>query len=195
MVRIISGEARGVTLNVPDGIEVRPTLDKVKGAIFSALGDITDAKVLDLFAGSGNLGLEALSRGASEVLMFEQIPAFCENIRANITKVTKSILAFKNRAESDFSVRVISGDGLQVYKQAGKANHFDLILADPPYVPNSNQKGPIDVLTSEELAKFVTEEAILVLESGPEIFAMLPEKLPWELIRRKSYGATTAVSF
>ncbi len=196
MLRVIAGDAKGVRLDVPEGLEVRPTLDKIKGAMFSALGDLEGARVLDLCSGSGNLGLEALSRGAEEVVMIERVRAFCNNITSNLAKVEKSILGYGKRTKDDFSATVINADALKAPQLLrSKKGHFDVIFADPPYIPEENQKGPLDVLTSSELAGFVHEDAILVLESGPEALIALPDNLPWELLRRKNYGATTAVTF
>lgn len=196
MLRVIAGDAKGVLLDVPEGLEVRPTGDRIKGAMFSALGDLEGARVLDLCSGSGNLGLEALSRGAENVVMIEKVREFCKFITSNLAKVEKSILGYGQRSKEDFSATVINGDALNAPNLLRmKKQFFDVIIADPPYVPKENQKGPLDVLTSLELADFVAEDAILVLESGPEILVDLPEDLPWELIRRKSYGSTTVVTF
>lgn len=196
MLRVIAGDAKGVRLDVPEGIEVRPTGDRIKGAMFSALGDLQGARVLDLCSGSGNLGLEALSRGAEDVVMIERVRDFCRFITNNLAKVEKSILGYGRRTKEEFSAAVVNGDALNAPSLLRmKKDYFDVIIADPPYIPKENQKGPLDVLTSSELADFVAEDAILVLESGPEIFVDLPENIPWGLIRRKSYGSTTAVSF
>lgn len=196
MLRVISGDAKRVRLEVPEGIEVRPTQDRIKGAMFSALGDLEGARVLDLCSGSGNLGLEALSRGAVEVVMIERVRDFCKFITENLAKVEKSILGYGKRTKEDFSATVVNGDALNAPQLLrSKKGLFDVIFADPPYIPKENQKGPLDVLTSKELAEFVDKEAILVLESGPEALIGLPDDLPWELIQRKNYGTTTAVSF
>ena len=197
MLRVIAGDARRVQLEVPEGIEVRPTLDKIKGAIFSALGDMTGAKVLDLCSGSGSLGLEALSRGADEVVMVEQVPKFAGFIKANLEKVKHAIDSSKQGRARDYSAQVIVGDALNVPRLlSSRIGEFDVILADPPYVPKSGQKGPLDILTSAGIAKFVSPDAILMLESGPEIFSQFdPNQIPWQLIKKKNYGATTTVSF
>jgi 16S rRNA (guanine(966)-N(2))-methyltransferase RsmD len=197
MLRVIAGDARRVQLDVPEGIEVRPTLDKIKGAIFSALGDLTGARVLDLCSGSGSLGLEALSRGAQEVVMVEQVSRFVTFIQSNLDKVLHAIESSHKGSREDYHAQVIVGDALEVPRiLSAKADTFDVILADPPYVPKSGQKGPLDILGSFELAQFVSSQAILMLESGPEVFAQLDsEVIPWELIRKKNYGSTTTISF
>ncbi|MCK5834559.1 MAG: RsmD family RNA methyltransferase, partial [Lentisphaeria bacterium] len=174
MLRVIAGDARRVQLDVPEGIEVRPTLDKIKGAIFSALGDLTGAKVLDLCSGSGSLGLEALSRGAQEVVMVEQVPKFANFIKANLVKVLHAIDSSKDRNSGDYTAQVVVGDAAEIPRLlSARSGEFDVILADPPYVPKSDQKGPMDILSSTSIASFVSPNAILMLESGPELFAGL----------------------
>lgn len=197
MLRVIAGDARRVQLEVPEGIEVRPTLDKIKGAIFSTLGDLTGAKVLDLCSGSGSLGLEALSRGAEEVVMVEQVPKFANFIKANLQKVLHAIDSSKNSSRGDYNAQVLVGDAAEVPRLlSARSGEFDVILADPPYMPKIGQKGPLDILASVSIATFVSPHAILMVESGPEIFAQLKlDQIPWQLIRKKAYGANTTISF
>ena len=197
MLRVIAGDARRVQLAVPEGIEVRPTLDKIKGAIFSTLGDLTGAKVLDLCSGSGSLGLEALSRGADEVIMIEQVPKFASFIKSNLEKVSHAIDSSKKSDRGSYKAQVLVGDAVEVPRLLStRVGEFDVILADPPYVPKSGQKGPLDILSSSSIASFVSTEAILMIESGPEIFTELDlDQIPWQLIRKKAYGANTTISF
>lgn len=123
MTRIIAGEARGRRLKVPRGDRVRPTTDRVRESIFAALGSVGDlagAVVLDAFAGSGALGLEALSRGAAHATFVERHRATAAILRANI-------------AELDFGdrCRVVYGDVLRWLGTAGES--FDVAFCDPPY--------------------------------------------------------------
>lgn len=194
MLRIISGEARGVSLEVPSGWTVRPTADRLKGAVFSMVGIEAGDRVLDLFAGSGNLGLEALSRGASSVVLVEQDREALQKIEENCQRVKKSILGWKKRAAEDFSVDILAGDALSLLSRLRRLAPFDLIFADPPYIPEPGQRGPLDVLNSTELAA-LAGEALLILESGPEALYDLPENLPWELVSTKEFSRTTTVSF
>jgi len=122
--RIIAGEAGGRRLTVPPGDRIRPTSDRVKESVFSALGSdrIAGARVLDLYAGTGALGLEALSRGADEALLVERDAAAVRAIRANI-----ETLGFRDRA----AVRV--GAVSTVLGGAAPERPFDLALLDPPY--------------------------------------------------------------
>jgi 16S rRNA (guanine966-N2)-methyltransferase len=122
--RIIAGEAGGRRLEVPPGEAVRPTSDRVKESVFSALGPgrLVGARVLDLFAGSGALGLEALSRGAAEALLVDRDQAAARAIRANI-----ETLGFDGRAVLRQSpVTTVLAD-----RRPG--DPFDLALLDPPY--------------------------------------------------------------
>jgi 16S rRNA (guanine966-N2)-methyltransferase len=122
--RIIAGEAGGRRLAVPPGDHVRPTADRVKESVFSALGPgrLVGARVLDLYAGSGALGLEALSRGAAEALLVDCDPAAAKAIRANI-----DTLGLAGRAELRRAAvaAVVAGPA--------PAEPYDLALLDPPY--------------------------------------------------------------
>jgi 16S rRNA (guanine966-N2)-methyltransferase len=122
--RIIAGEAGGRRLAVPPGERVRPTSDRVKESVFSALGPgrLVGARVLDLYAGSGALGLESLSRGAAEALLVERDPAAGRAIRTNI-----DTLGFTDRA-------VLRVAGVATVLAGAPPEHpFDLALLDPPY--------------------------------------------------------------
>jgi 16S rRNA (guanine966-N2)-methyltransferase len=123
MIRIIAGQWRGRKLNTPEGDDTRPTADRTRETLFSMLnsrlGSFEDLRVADLFAGSGALGLEALSRGAAHCLFVEQAPAAIRAIRANIAAL---------HAQSQTDVRAASVMTLAATKQP-----LDLVLLDPPY--------------------------------------------------------------
>ena len=125
-MRIIAGAWRGRPLTAPAGSTTRPTADRVRETLFSMLvsrlGAFEDLRVADLFAGSGALGFEALSRGAAEAVFVDQDPAAIAAIRANADR-----LAAADR------VRVIGGSGLKL----PKGGPFDVVFADPPYTPGS----------------------------------------------------------
>jgi 16S rRNA (guanine966-N2)-methyltransferase len=132
--RIIAGEAGGRRLAVPSGEHVRPTSDRVKESVFSALGPgrLVGARVLDLYAGSGALGLEALSRGAAGAVLVERDAAAARAIRANI-----ETLGFSDRAVLRVGAvaAVLGGPG------PGE-EAFDLVLLDPPYdTPQADLEG------------------------------------------------------
>src|SRR5438034_2378111 len=119
-MRVIAGSAGGIRLAVPKS-GVRPTMDRVKAAIFSSLGDtIIGARILDLFAGSGALGIEALSRGASSVVFIE-----ADRQSAAIIK--------DNLAKAKLKGRVRQQDVFDFLRHASSIEMFDIVFADPPY--------------------------------------------------------------
>ncbi|MEW5722699.1 MAG: 16S rRNA (guanine(966)-N(2))-methyltransferase RsmD [Thermodesulfobacteriota bacterium] len=122
-MRIIAGKFRGRRLFAPRGLEVRPTADRVKEAVFSILGPrVTGAAVLDLFAGTGNLGLEALSRGADRAVFVDHLPKALAALERNL-----KALGLGDRARI---VRADLAKGPGPWKDLGP---FDLIFLDPPY--------------------------------------------------------------
>src|SRR6187399_678589 len=155
-MRVIAGSAGGIRLAVPKS-GVRPTMDRVKAAIFSSLGEaIIGARVLDLFAGSGALGIEALSRGAASAIFVEENRAAAETIEQNFlrTKVRgpirkQEVFAFLDSADS--------------------GQRFDIILADPPYDKTKNG-GEFTrlLLENERLAPLLHPDGVFVLEKRPE---------------------------
>jgi 16S rRNA (guanine966-N2)-methyltransferase len=175
-MRVIAGSAGGIRLAVPKR-DVRPTMDRVKAAIFSSLGNaIAGARVLDLFAGSGALGIEALSRGASSVVFVEEDRQAIEVIERNLAK-TKLKARIRHQDVFDF-LRNCSGI-------AG----FDVIFADPPYEKTeTGQQFTEKLLANEALPRLLERHGIFVLEKRPgETF---PEMKLWRLVRQKTYGAT-----
>ena len=121
-MRLIAGRWKGHGLKPPKGRHVRPTTDRIREAWMSALGArLTDARVLDLFAGSGALGLEALSRGAREVVFVEKAGSALKVLRANI-----------ERLDAGEECRVVRADAV-AYVDRLEEGAFDLVLADPPY--------------------------------------------------------------
>lgn len=121
-MRIIAGEFRGRRLRPPPGRRVRPTTDRVREAWFSIVGDaVVGAKVLDLFAGSGALGLEALSRGAAHVTFVELAVPSLAALRANVAELGVEAVVAIRRADA---LRFVAGLGRVAY---------DLAFADPPY--------------------------------------------------------------
>jgi 16S rRNA (guanine966-N2)-methyltransferase len=164
-VRIVAGAARGRRLVVPGGTDVRPTSDRVREAVFNALYSLDDAvtgaTVLDLFAGSGALGLEALSRGASRATFVESNRLAAEALRTNIATV----------GVAD-SATVVRADAL---RWLGEAPHFDIAFLDPPYDFDG-----WDGLLSRLRA------GLAVIESDRDIGP--PEG--WGLVRARRYGST-----
>ena len=120
-MRVIAGKARGVVLKTPDGMKTRPTADRVKEALFSIIQfDLPGAKVLDLFGGTGQLGIEALSRGAKEAVFVDHQEAACKLIKENL-----------RRTKLEEQGRVVRGDYMQFLENC--RDRFDIVILDPPY--------------------------------------------------------------
>jgi 16S rRNA (guanine966-N2)-methyltransferase len=121
-MRVIAGRYGGRRLKAPTGAATRPTADRVREALFSILGDrVAGARVLDLFAGAGTLGLEALSRGAAEATFVESAPRALAALRANLEALGED-------------AKVVRGDALRWLRGASAgARQYDLVFLDPPY--------------------------------------------------------------
>jgi 16S rRNA (guanine(966)-N(2))-methyltransferase RsmD len=170
-VRIVAGRWGGRRLTTPRGNAVRPTADRVREALFSILGGAVEgARVLDLFAGSGALGLEALSRGAAEATFVDSSAASVAAVRANLEAVG-------GEAE------VRRADALRFLRAAaGETRHYDLVLLDPPYRLAERLGREL----SEALPGVLAPAALVVCESDRR--APLPLDLPLRDERR--YGDT-----
>jgi len=175
-MRVIAGSAGGVRLAVPKR-GVRPTMDRVKGAIFSSLGEaIFGARVLDLFAGSGALGIEALSRGAASAIFVEHDRQSAEAIK-------------KNLAKTNLKGRVRHQDVFDFLRQRSTAEKFQIIFADPPYErAHRGESFTEKLLSNESLPRLLDSNGIFVLEKRPSETAS--ELKLWRMIRQKTYGAT-----
>ena len=120
-MRVITGKARGIVLKTPSGMATRPTADRVKEAIFNIIQfDIPTASVLDLFGGTGQLGIEALSRGANRAVFIDEREDACKLIKENL-----------KRTKLEAYGRVIRSDYMPYLKSC--KDKFDIILLDPPY--------------------------------------------------------------
>ncbi len=164
-MRVVAGEARGRTLMAPEGSGTRPTSDRVRESIFNMLFSLQateGASVLDLYAGCGALGIEALSRGAESCIFVEQHRRAVSCIETNL-----ELTGFTDRGT------VVQADAV-AWVEASDAT-FDLVLADPPYADDA-WIGLLDVLN----AKWVVAEAGRELEPHPR----------WDVVREKAYGST-----
>ena len=175
-MRVIAGSAGGIRLAVPKR-GVRPTMDRVKAAIFSSLGDaVAGARVLDLFAGTGALGIEALSRAASFVVFVEEDRRSVEMIERNLAK-------------TKLKGRVRQQDVFDFLRHAGDAEAFQIIFADPPYEKTKHGDSYTEKLvTNEVLPRLLDSSGVFVLEKRPG--ETLPEMKFWRVVRQKTYGAT-----
>ena len=174
-MRIVAGIAKGRKLVVPKGLGVRPTTDRVREALFSAIGSrIARARVLDLFAGSGALGLESLSRGAKTATFIEKDTMTLKILDQNIRS-----LDFTETA------RIIGQNARDALKQLEKENQsFDLVFLDPPY------QGPLLTQSLDALEKST------LLSADGLIIAEHPAELPvfnikgFHVVSTKRYGKT-----
>ena len=173
-MRVIAGSAGGIRLNTPPH-NLRPTMDMVREAAFSALADlVAGARVLDLFAGSGAYGIEALSRGAAEAVFVDNHPKSIEAIRLNLSK-TKLV------------GEVIRDD---VFRFLGRLHErYRLVFADPPYAKKAGDRDFAgELMESESLVAAVEPGGLLVLECSP--LKEASDFRFWEITRAKKYGAT-----
>lgn len=167
-MRVITGKARGVTLKTPDGMQTRPTSDRVKEALFSIINfDIPNARVLDLFGGTGQLGIEALSRGAKSATFVDAGEPACKLIRENL-----------KRTKLEADGRVVRSDYMDYLNRCRE--QYDIIFLDPPYA---------EVFLENSLKRIAE---IDILHSGGIIVAERPlgKELPWEFegfTRSKDY--------
>lgn len=175
-MRIITGRARGLQLTVPKTYDVRPTADRVKESVFNIIGSkIIGAEVLDLFAGTGNLGLESWSRGASSITFIDESKESLRLVSSNIAKC---------KAEKDCTV--LKGSAVSVAERLSQqGKRFDFAFCDPPY-----NKGWIEkILSVLERSPFLKQGGYLVVErSGHDELPPLPSGC--ELIRSEKYGDT-----
>ena len=165
-MRITGGELRGRSLQVPK-TGVRPTTGRVREAIFSILGDVSGARVLDLFCGTGALGIEALSRGAAEATLVDSKPG---TARRNVES-----LGLDQRA------RVVRADAARFLRRAEPAS-FDLVLCDPPYRLADRLAAELDPLVRAALA----QGGRVMIESSPDN----PLQMSLSMITERAYGDT-----
>ena len=181
-MRVIAGSAGGILLDAPKR-GVRPTMDRVKAAIFSSLAEmIVGARVLDLFAGSGALGIEALSRGAASAFFVDHQRQAIDTIQRNLKKTR---LEGKTRQQDVFEFLRRQSDS----DSSPSLGEFDLIFADPPYEKmESGELFTDKLIASDDLARLLEDHGTFVLEKRPG--ETVPDLRSWSLVRQKAYGAT-----
>ena len=168
-MRVVAGQLRGRRLSAPPGRTTRPTADRVREALFSILGDMDGLRVLDLFAGSGALGIEALSRGASEAVFVDISRRATVTVEANLESL-------------GLAAEVHQRDAMAFLGRAAGSVPFDLVFLDPPYDWASRLAGPL----AERLPAILTEDARIVTESDKRS----PLLMPFSLVRERTYGDT-----
>jgi len=175
-VRIIAGDRRGGRIAAPKGTATRPTGDRVREAAYNLVGPVEDAAVLDLFAGSGAMGLEALSRGARRCVFVESGRDACAVIRANLEKLRLT------------GALVLQQDAFQALREeraAGRA--YDLVLVDPPYEAWME----LEQRLAEALPPALAPDGVLVVETS----ARVEPSLPLALVTSRRYGSARITLF
>ncbi len=176
-MRITSGELGGRVIRAPLGI--RPTQDKVRQALFSSLGErVGGARVLDLYAGSGALGLEAWSRGAGSVTWVESNPRVCAALKATVRAL----------CGAEPALQVVGMDAA-LFIEKSETQPFDLVLADPPYRAGALEK-VLRVLAGRPILK---ADGVLVFEQSAD--EPLLEATGWRMARERTYGETRLITY
>jgi 16S rRNA (guanine966-N2)-methyltransferase len=178
-MRIVAGSRKGAKIFAPKGIDTRPTGDRVREAVFNLVGPVDGASVLDLYAGSGAMGLEALSRGAESAVFVESDRDACRAIKRNLDKLA---LAGAEIACRDALAYLASRPSRP------KGGRFDLILVDPPY----DVVESVAVRLALYLPGILAENGLVVLESSSRAEPELP---PLDLRTSRRYGSARVSLF
>lgn len=173
-MRITAGKFKNKQVKTIDSDLIRPTLSKIRESIFNVLqNEIVDASFLDLFAGSGIVGIEAVSRGAKEAVFIEKNPRHYKLLKENLKGL-------------DFENKTFLGDTTSIIEKF-EENRFDIIFSDPPYKTDLNNK-ILEIISRKKLLK---DGGILILESNKdEDFSSEIVSFGYELIKEKTYGDT-----
>lgn len=180
-MRVISGEYRGKKLETLEGTNTRPTLDRVKEALFNIIqAQILDANVLDLFAGSGSLGIEALSRGAKHAVL-------CDHYFEAIKIINKNIEATRYIEKST----IINKDYMLALKQISKLDKkFNIVFLDPPYKSDFGIKAINELINLDLIA----EDGIIILETDDEnIKKEVEENKQIKIYDERKYGSVKLI--
>ncbi|HWQ24616.1 MAG TPA: 16S rRNA (guanine(966)-N(2))-methyltransferase RsmD [Gaiellaceae bacterium] len=175
-MRIVAGSRRGQRIEAPRGAVTRPTSDRVREAAFALIGPLEGASVLDLFAGSGALGLEALSRGAASCLFVERDRAACRVVEENLARLGLP------------GGRVRRADAIQALRSEARAGRrYELVLVDPPYEEWARYERPLGRLLPAVLA----DRALVLVETE----ARVEPALPLDLVTTRRYGSARLTLF
>jgi len=175
-VRIVAGSRKGHRIEAPKGVVTRPTGDRVREAVFSILGSVEGARALDLFAGSGALGLEALSRGATSCVFVEREREAVRVIQANLAKLHLT------------GAVVVARDATAALRdERDRGRLYDLVLADPPYEDWERHEAALAELVPSVLA----EDGLVVVETAERV----EPALPLDLVTTRRYGSARITVF
>ncbi len=175
-MRVISGKCRGTRLVSPEGITTRPTIDRIKETLFNMIAfDMPECMFLDLFSGSGAIGIESLSRGAKLVVFVEKDKHALAALRTNLNKTKLQ------DAAAIYEMDVLSA----LDKLIAKSQRFDIIFLDPPYAMK-NVENILEKIVANEL---LNEEGYIILERSTNTLVFLPQNLV--LWKEKVYKTTT----
>jgi 16S rRNA (guanine966-N2)-methyltransferase len=175
-VRIVAGSRRGHGISAPRGVVTRPTSDRVREAAFALVGPVDDARTLDLFAGSGALGLEALSRGARRCVFVERDRDACRVIERNLEKLrlTGAVVLCQDVASA-------------LREERSRRHAYELVLVDPPYEEWEGH----EAMLGELLPGVLAERALVVVETA----ARVEPTLPLALVTTRRYGSARITVF
>jgi 16S rRNA (guanine966-N2)-methyltransferase len=175
-MRVIAGSRKGHKLVAPRGLDTRPTSDRVRENIFNLVGPVDGARVLDLFAGSGALGIEALSRGASSAVFVDRDPDAVRTIERNHDHLRLT------------GARVVHGDAVRTIAQEATAGaKYDLVLVDPPY----GMLTEIQPRLARHLRSLLAADGLVVVETD----ARTELELPLPVRTSRKYGQTRVTLF
>jgi 16S rRNA (guanine966-N2)-methyltransferase len=175
-VRIVAGSRRGHRIAAPSGVVTRPTSDRVREAVFSIVGSIEGAAVLDLFAGSGAMGLEALSRGAARCVFVERDRAAARVIQANLEKLRLT------------GAVVVTGDAAAALRdERDRGRLYDLVLVDPPYDEWERHEPQLADLVPAVLG----DSGLVVVETSERV----EPELPLAPVTTRRYGSARITVF
>lgn len=172
-MRIIAGSARSLPLKSLPGLDTRPTTDRIKETLFNIISaDVSGACFLDLFAGSGQIGLEALSRGAKKAIFVDNSKKACEVIQANI-----DFTKFNNNS------RLLCTDALGALRQLDGVESFDIIFMDPPYASRVES----DILSYISSSNLLNDYGIVIIEADIKNDLEFAKNLGFDIYKEKIY--------
>lgn len=172
-MRVIAGSAKRLQLKTVEGMDTRPTTDRIKETLFNMISEyLADSTFLDLFAGSGAIGIEALSRGAAEAVFVEKSPKAVSCIRENLTYT-----------RLDSKAEVMETDGITALRRLDGRIQFDYVFMDPPY----NQLLEKEVLTELAQSDLLTEDALIIVEASLETDFSYVTELGYRIVKEKLY--------